>query len=369
MKKKQLFFVFVLSVIFSPHSLVAQLVWPGDINNNGKVTGVDLLYLGVAFDAVGAQRVEETTDWEGQPLPELWSENFPNGLNYAYADCDGNGIVEEDDFDKAIEENFGLTHDQVMPDGYVNGQPESSPKLRLTSTTNLAQPGDTVLIDLKLDDAGFSIQDFYGMALKISYSADLMEGDDEPDFDLMEDSWIEVDNSTVYDLFMEDNDNAGKAELAITRTNQIGVPVDTGIIGQISIVIQDIIVGLSEDTLRVEIDSVLVINSALEPIPVAPDQIEIIVTGRTKWPPVKNETLKINSDIYPNPSKGVIYVKPAVPTQQLQLLNEFGQSVPVFIQEEGDGTYQIMCNNQPPGVYYLMKQSGDKVSYEKIILL
>ena len=62
----------------------AQLVWPGDVNNNGIVNEVDLLTLGKAFGAAGPSRGETNLIWQGEEIIEQWEGTFPNGLNYAF---------------------------------------------------------------------------------------------------------------------------------------------------------------------------------------------------------------------------------------------------------------------------------------------
>ena len=112
---------------FSPLCFT-QVVWPGDVNNNGIVNEVDLLYLGFAFNATGSPRVDATTDWAGQTITEEWEGNFPNGLNFVYADCNGDGLVNEEDAE-VIKANILLVHDDVIfvPDEFLPATPEVDP--------------------------------------------------------------------------------------------------------------------------------------------------------------------------------------------------------------------------------------------------
>ena len=43
-------------------------VWPGDVNNNGVVNNVDLLYLGFAHGHVGPARPGPSSQWEEQAV-------------------------------------------------------------------------------------------------------------------------------------------------------------------------------------------------------------------------------------------------------------------------------------------------------------
>ncbi|MEL7427591.1 MAG: hypothetical protein AAFN81_31660 [Bacteroidota bacterium] len=258
----------------------SQSVWPGDVNNNGVVSAVDLLYWGVAFGVEGPARNEVNTDWAAQPIESFWSQSFPNGLNYAYTDCDGNGVVDEEDFDNAIEDNYGEENPPVGFEEYANGVAGSAPKLRLTPSSTLVEEGATVNIGLHIDTAGMSLDSFYGIALQLSYTTGLLEGDDGPDFDLMEDSWLEADDSYVQELYVDD-DGQGTAQLAITRTNQQIITAEPGTIGNFQIIVEDIIVGLEVDTFIIRIDSVLVIDNNLNAVPVVPDTAQIIIAKDT----------------------------------------------------------------------------------------
>ncbi|MEO0790803.1 MAG: hypothetical protein AAFY36_19215, partial [Bacteroidota bacterium] len=232
----------------------AQFVWPGDVNNNGIVNQVDLLYVGIAFGATGPGRPDENTDWEAMPVPGLWSESFPDGLNYHYADTDGNGVVNSDDVDDAIEGNYGLTHGIVSGDGYQNASAgEGAPSFRFEANMLVVEPGEILTIDLFLDDIPEDPSDVYGMALDMSYSVGFIEGDDGPDFDLTEDSWLNTGNDSFLELF-EEGDGNGQADLGLSRTDLQTVTPGAEPIGQISIVIEDIIVGLIIDTFELSID-------------------------------------------------------------------------------------------------------------------
>ncbi len=358
-----LFWVFTFS-----GSLFAQEVWPGDVNNNGVVNGVDLLYWGVAFGSSGPPRATVSTDWEAVPLLSLWSQSFPNGLNYVFADCNGDGIVDEDDFDDAIEDNFGLTQGALQPEGYANAQPGASPRLRLQPDSENVGYGATVNISLSLDDSAMPVSNFYGMALKLSYTTGILLGDDGPDFDFVENNWIAADNSFVQNLF-EDNNGLGTAELATTRTNQQTIRVNPAEIGRFSIVIEDIIVGREIDTFRLQIDSIYLINNQFEIIPVVPDTAIIIVSKDPKVTATEENQVLPEIKVFPNPVRNEFFLESNIPLFEPYLIDNLGRVLQLEARLLREGIYHLQAPPLPSGVYWLFAKTHQGLIGRKIIFL
>ncbi len=391
-------FLFVITLVFVScfGSLQGQEVWPGDVNNNGTVNNVDLLYWGIANGTAGFPRDEEGTDWTNYQIDEPWGQTFANGLDYAYADCDGNGFVEEEDVEDAIEENFGLFHSPPTTDGYLNGTVGTNPQLRLQSSENIVGEGATVLIDLDIDLAGQAF-DFYGVALQLSYSTGFIEDDEGPEFSLESGSWIEGDGSTARSYY-HDFEGNGEASLGITRTNQLTVPVQNGKVGTFSVVIEDIIVGLTIDTFVLQIDSVLFLGNGYSTLAVAPDTVEIIVakdpndvpsTGggngngggsgnqggggkptNTNNIALENQGLGASAavEVFPNPvHKGPFLVRTDVPIVRSSLVDALGRTLPVDPSMQKQGEYYFDQLSPAPGWYWLRLElaSGD-IAYEPI---
>jgi hypothetical protein len=352
-------------------TLQAQQLWPGDVNNNGVVNEVDLLYWGIAFGSTGSERDETGTDWQAYDLPDPWAQNFPNGNNYAFADCDGNGVVDEDDFDSAIEGNYDEQHLPPSPDGYSNAAAGSAaPKILLEPSVGAVQPGALVDITLRIDDSQMPLNDFYGIALSMSYTTGLLQGDDGPDFDLTEDSWIESDNSYVQELFNE-TDDQGKAALAITRTNQIAVPVEAGTMGTFSIVIEDIIVGLEIDTFFLWVDSVKLIGAELTSIPVVPDTAQVIVAkDLTLLDAFQGPSANVSDRVrlFPNPAKDQLFIQSEFWLENPVLTDQTGRSWAADWQTAGVNAWRLNCAALPPGLYWLRANNDRSTIVKKIII-
>ena len=112
-------------------SVLGAQIWPGDANNNGKADQVDMLYVGWSFGNDGPEREIMGTEWADSGIANgEWDFTFPNGTDYSYADCDGNGVIDIEDFE-AVVTNFNREHGEVAPDGYLNGEEGEAPAIMM----------------------------------------------------------------------------------------------------------------------------------------------------------------------------------------------------------------------------------------------
>ncbi len=270
----------------------SQDMWPGDVNNNGTVNGVDMLYLGQIYNAMGPIRPGATEDWASQAI-DPWTESFPNGINYAFADTNGDGTVNEDDIYGAIQLNYGEIHGVVMPDNYSPGTDGNSPVIRLEAISNFISPGVGLVVDLYIGEETQTVEDFYGISMLMSFTPNIVQIDDVFDFNYDNQSWIDATgNDDVRALFVQDG-ATGKAELTLTRIDQ-GQVSGSGKVGSFSIIIEDIVVGLVE-TLDLSIDEVLLLNQDLEPAGGIGDELSVVVTTSTE------DLVSQSTVLYPNP--------------------------------------------------------------------
>lgn len=347
----------VATLVLLQPAVTAQDVWPGDVNNNGVVNGVDLLYWGIAFGSSGPTRAMESTDWSAQPAGAPWAQNFPSGLNYAFADCNGNGIIDGEDYDNAIKENFGLTQGILSSDGFTNATAGAVPKLRMVPSATLVEEGASIDIGLFLDDSAQPLNNFYGIALKMTYTTGLLQDDDGPDFDFTEDNWLEVGDNNAQELF-EDGNGSGFAELAFTRTNQQAVAVETGAIGQFRVIVEDIIVGLEIDTFVIQIDSVLIIGADFSTVATIPDSVSIIIakdtsklTSSTRM--LTPAQLANNIRVFPNPARSGFQLNSPIPVTELSLIGPLGRSVWLTPTRSLNRRVSLPPG-LPPGLYALL---------------
>lgn len=342
-------------ILWTFSTAFGQQVWPGDVNNNGIVNNIDLLYWGVAngFDngngAEGDERPNATTNWQGQDLPtELWGESFPNGLNYAYADCNGDGKVDDADKD-VIESNYGFVHGEVTPDEYFNGSPNEDPILLMSSEMTTVPPKADLIVDLDLGVEDNSIEEFYGIAFSVVYDTNFVSRGQPIKFDVPTDSWIsgQMGTERPHVFFRNDREN-GIVDFAVVRKNGAN-KTGFGEIGTLNIVMEDIVLGYS----TLGMDNIITTNAELQVYPVAPSALVFQIDDGTT--PTRDILSPRGLKVYPNPVSGNQISIELENTQEsiraIELFDTNGRKL--MERRTGLGSHQtrIDVDNYPAGVY------------------
>ncbi|MEM9820350.1 MAG: T9SS type A sorting domain-containing protein [Bacteroidota bacterium] len=158
----------VLISVGDTDCILTDCVFPGDANSDGFADLEDLLHIGMGHGAVGPSRPNPSVEWFGQPAPD-WDQETNDGINYKHLDCDGNGIVSNEDI------NFVINN--YSPMNLEANFLAEGPTARLL----FAQ--DTVHIDedspetislhavLMLGDSESPVEDIYGLAVSLDYDS------------------------------------------------------------------------------------------------------------------------------------------------------------------------------------------------------
>lgn len=354
----------------------AQELWPGDVNNNGIVNGVDVLYIGLAFNATGPERSDDNDEWNPVTIEQLWNESFPDGINFAYADCNGDGVVDENDI-SVVEDNFGLTHGDLMSDGYANGLPGIDPPLSLVPASDRAEPGNQVNLNLGLGTGELPVHDFYGLTFQFSFTSDLVDRDDDDDESEIE---YEDDEADIWIARFQDDDleallvadaTTGTGDFSITRTDQQSVEVGQGPIGLFTIVIEDIVVGLEQPRpLEFRIDRVRLIDTSLQTTAITPDTTTILIARDTSQITTSDDSLLPDQhqvNVFPNPARGSVYLKTSGSVDDIQVFDLLGRRVPVHW--EPGAVHRIALLDPVPGTYWLRVKQDSGIETRKITFI
>ena len=342
-----------------------QLMWPGDVNGNGIVNGIDVLYCGIAYGRTGAARPGGNSTWSAQSLGPLWTEYFSDGVNYAYADGDGNGEIDENDISQVIEDNFLLTHGTIIPDEYSNDNMGAAPRVKLLPQNANVGLGQLLKFDLWLGESELPVQNFYGIALELSYNADFTLGS-EWEYEETDNVWIDPTDDNSESLFYA-NEALGKLQLVITRTNQQAIS-GAGKIGAFSIIIEDIIVGLQMDTLNFQIDRIRLIDENFSTLSVVPDSTFVVVTRPDG---TQFEHNNQNIEVFPNPTGDVIFVKSTLPIDGYELMDLSGRRILMSnIPKEENELIKISLNSNllKKQVYFLKILTREGVFVRKVVV-
>lgn len=149
-------------------------VWPGDCDYDLQANNVDLLSLGIAYNATGTTRAAASNTWVAQPSAD-WSTNFPLGANYKHSDCNGDGIVDLNDT-LAISLNYGQTHPLRLPASDPNVNVTTLPGLTLVPSVSTVGEGNIVTFDVYAGSAALPVNDLYGIAFKLNFDPYLVHG-------------------------------------------------------------------------------------------------------------------------------------------------------------------------------------------------
>jgi hypothetical protein len=340
--------LYLWSLIALGCQLAAQPMWPGDANNNGTVNGADFIYYGLAYGSTGPARPGASGNWSPQPIVP-WATSFPNGVNFAFADFDGDGEVDNSDQSR-FEANWGREHGIITPDGYGGSSGGAPARIDLVANATQVGPGAVLNIDVQLGSTAIPVSDVYGFAFKFKYKQQLVNnGGSDIDFNELPGSWLDFDDNTR--KFFQKTTTVGRAEAGMTRTNQQPA-TGGGTIGSLYVVIEDIIVGLTRDTFSISIDSIVLYDNNLNAYAVRGDTVEVIVVSPALDAP-SQQPMRPVMQIRPNPAVDDFLVELSEPMIAAQLFDMRGRAMPITPLPLLPLQYRFATKSLEPGLYVL----------------
>lgn len=344
-------------VILSGTLLPAQVVFPGDLNNDGAANFLDLLPLGVAYGQTGPIRFEGTLNWQPQEA-ELWGLNLPvSGVNLVSVDADGNGVIDSLDLD-AIAFNYDSI--QVLslppPQPYLLTDTfpvEQRPTLGLRFNRTEAAAGDTVEVTIVLnipDPTAFPpTNPPTAVACRISFDP-IMINEESTRFFAAEDSEdLMFIGAGTNNVDFGRSPLSGQLEFAAAGRGQ-GALAMSRQVGKFIIVIEDMI--LLEGSPGIGIDDALLINLNEQVIDVQVETDTLLVVGTQTQVPTS-----MTLEAFPNPCrKNVQICGLNSQTQTLEMFDSQGRLLHTF-QQVGPNCEQINMDAFPAGIYFLRTQA------------
>jgi len=263
-------FFCALFCLFSYVPLAAQeaVIWPGDASDNGKVNGIDMLYWAHAYGTKGEPRPDASSDWSAQQMGAPWNERYPDGHNFAYADADGDGRITGRDLILLFDHQHRTRASAQVDDDYVlpdsTGNHDATLRL-LPAGVQLTAEGSQLLIDVEVRGRGDSIfRHFHGMTIRATLPAGVFADHADYENQSVEEAlsgrakwirWLSVD-STQHQLNFTITSLDGSDRSVFEPISRIALPLADGLMAS------------DLDSVRITVDSLLLVDAAFQSRPV-----------------------------------------------------------------------------------------------------
>ncbi len=329
-------------------------VWPGDINNDNISNNYDLLNLGVAFGETGPARTQNSIDWMSWEGPE-WSLWFIDGVNMKHADCNGDGVVNNNDL-TAIDLNYRETHGDVIPPEPIPVSPDDPPLYIDLPTADEVTIGQAFVAPIILGTEETPVESIYGIAFTVEYDPEMM--DEAGVYIETGSSWLGEQGNQLININKNFADE-GIIEVAITRTDHNNID-GFGTISYFIGIIDDI---AGKNELEIKITNVRAITYEELLVPIYGELNLIDFTSNTA------ELADIDVTIFPNPVAETLHVvvDNAANLQSIAVYNILGQQV-VFAKQP-ERKHQIDVSSWAPGTYHVNLQFETGRVSEKIVVI
>lgn len=329
-------------------------VWPGDADNDGVATVKDIFNIAYGFGETGPARPIVSTAWLPQSAMP-WPQNMPTGVNYKYADADGNGKIDSADV-MPLYFNLGSTHGKDE-----NGQQATNadPVLSFNIVEDSVAPGAPMTAEIKLGSEDIPADDILGVSGRIQFDPKLLE----PGTIEISISPSELGTAKELVVVQKYNFEAGSVDFGISRTNKSGKTIKDIII-RWKYVIDPNVAGGKKTHAKME--NVKVVNSRLEEVPVnaVGDDVKLLANTLSISKTYKDLSSTIN--IYPNPAQQYITIQLQTNKQaQVRILNIQGQEITSVLQPQGEDKITLPVNNLPQGFYIIEIQTAEGRAIKK----
>lgn len=351
-----------------------QQIHPGDVSGNGFVDQMDVLFWAYARGAQGAPRPNANWDFEAQDVDLTgWSGSFPGSeRSFAYADCNGDGIVDHVDR-LVIEYNYNNTiGGQIPPDQFQDGTADINSQLNLGDNAFVdVTPGELATFPLNL--ATYEMQDLEVgyIALRLSYGNSLIAEDSDGapqlgiNFDIEGNEWITGASEGV-DVFFYHRPELGYSDVVLYMSNPGDYVVGKGAIAEFSIVVEEVIFGLQSINLALPI----ILNSDFKRDGSTSGYgITLNLVGK----PVSTDGTMLPEEaitVFPNPvHSGVLHAQLKSEhdgiIEEMQLFDQTGRLLIRQLPNARNG--QLNASTLPQGLYLLKIKTDKGVQTIKVI--
>ncbi len=317
-------------------------VWPGDANADGIADYKDLIEIGLAFNAQGPSR-PGPIGWN--PLAsDNWSDNFIDGTNYKHADCNGDGVINETDFEEITQFFYNNTHDDYQEINECN----EGPQLTIEDLFN-GGPLDTVTFGTAVEIRNNYSGMLYGLSFEIEYDTNYI------DFiglflNATPSPWN--DNASIQFTWDTEDDNplGNSYDYTAVRTDGVNSMLTEGIILFLDIRAKQNLPLWYPPVTQLKFKNVRAVLNDGTPVEFGGTTTDLIFGNLTSIPQVSND---LPITIYPNPVSDKTHVDfNGFSTDLVQLMDTRGSLIKTIPANQLDAI-DIDLSDIPNGVYFL----------------
>lgn len=326
-----------------------QYVWPGDANSDGTADNLDVLELGLHYTLTGPSRSATNNNWQSY-FANNWTGTITNGKNLNHSDCNGDGIINDDDT-LAIYNNYGLSH--VFKPAQTT---TVSPQLSIIPDQASVVKGAWGTASIYLGDATTNINNINGVAFTVDFDNTLIETNS---------IYIEYQNSFLVagqNLdFRKLDFPSGKIYTATTHTINNNV---SGF-GKIATLHYQIKSSLTTDeVLSFGLSQVNQSDASGTITPLTSGTGTLMAIGASVGLQELNGN---NISVSPNPTNGSLIIHSKTELQKIEVVSITGQ---VLLSEIPTNTsHTLHLENFANGIYFVnVYQNNHIVKREKVIL-
>lgn len=319
-------------------------VWPGDANSDGTTDNVDVLELGLHFTQTGAPRATTSNSWQSY-FANNWTGTISNGKNLNHSDCNGDGIINDDDT-LAIYNNYGLIH------AFKPTQTTTvNPQLSVVPDQAMVTKGNWGTASIYLGDATTNINNINGVAFTIDFDNTLIEPSNV---------WIEYQNSFIdasQNLYFRKLDFSN-SKLFTASTHTVSNNVSG--FGKIATLHYQILSSLTTDqVLNIGILQANQSNATGLITPLTSGTGTLMAIGTSVG--VKEVLMSGNVLISPNPTNGILNISfNTIPQNtKIEIYSTLGALV--MSEQLSDKNNTINISNLSSAVYYMKVLENNKV--------
>ena len=340
-----------------------NFVWPGDANFDNITDNFDLLNIGLAFGITGPERIFSNPDssdiaagveiaWEAKEA-EDWDFRFITGLNAKHADCNGDGIINEEDI-RAIEENYFFTHGEAQTKVLSEGTPNDPALFVDFPALSDIEMGKETRVPIIFGNEAIPAT-AYGLAFTLKFDPRLIR-DGRIDFT---ESWLGTPNQDLLTI-NKNISSDGFIEVALTRTDG-NDPFGVGTIGNFIVIIDDIEGYTGENT--IEIQKVQAVDRDGNLLAVHTPKTFLSSLTDTED---STDADEIDITVYPNPASDMMVIEHSLESdiQQINIRSISGRMIQTIAPNE---ISNIDISTLTNGVYILEFQTGSTTVYRKLV--